>query len=88
MQSPSDPARRDLPAPLAPDAPLPHRKTIRAWLLPIAQRSTLRACVLLAFDLALFAALIAATVLLPAWWLKLPCALAAGGFWLPAALPW
>lgn len=72
------PARPDLPAPLAPEEPLPHRKTIRTCLLPIAQRSTPRAVALLAFDLVLLLALIAGTVLLPAWWLRLPCALAAG----------
>jgi omega-6 fatty acid desaturase (delta-12 desaturase) len=79
MQPPATLNQLDLPAPLAPDAPLPHRKTIRSWLAPIAQRSTVRALGLLAFDLCLFAALVAGTVLCNAWWLKLVCALA-GGF--------
>lgn len=72
------PASPELPAPLPADAPLPHRKTIRTWLLPISARSTLPALALLAIDLALFAALVAGTVLLHAWWLRLLCGLAAG----------
>jgi omega-6 fatty acid desaturase (delta-12 desaturase) len=78
MHSSSDPARPDLPAPLAPDAPLPHRKTIRSWLLHLVKRNTVRAFALLTFDMLLFAALVAGTVLLDAWWLRLLCALVAG----------
>ena len=48
--------------PIALDQALPHRKTLREWLVPLSERSTFRALVLLAFDYALFFALIAATV--------------------------
>ena len=79
MSSSSDFADTALqPAPLPPGAPLPHRKTIRSWLIPISQRSTLRAIVLLAFDCLLFGALVGGTVLLSAVWARLLCALAAG----------
>ncbi|MDR7378570.1 omega-6 fatty acid desaturase (delta-12 desaturase) [Rhodoferax ferrireducens] len=66
------------PLPLAPDAPLPHRKVIRSWLIPLAQRTTLRALLLLAFDYALLLSLLSATVLLAPAWAKLLCGLAAG----------
>ena len=36
----------DQPIPL--DQPLPHRKTLREWLVPLSERSTVRALVLLA----------------------------------------
>lgn len=78
MQSPSEPARPDLPAPLPPELALPHRKTLRSWLAPIAQRSTLRAITLLLLDWTLFCALLAGTVAFQAWWLQLACGLAAG----------
>lgn len=68
----------DLPDPLPPEAPLPHRKIIRSWLVPIAQRTTVRAFVLLALDYALWGALLAGTVFFDAVWLKLLCGLAAG----------
>lgn len=57
---------------------MPHRKQIREWLLPLAQRATLRPVLLLAFDYALLLAAFAGTVLLAAWWAKLACGLAAG----------
>jgi omega-6 fatty acid desaturase (delta-12 desaturase) len=66
----------DQPIPL--DQPLPHRKTLREWLIPLSERSTLRALVLLAFDYALFFALITATVLVEAIWVKLLCGIVAG----------
>jgi omega-6 fatty acid desaturase (delta-12 desaturase) len=64
--------------PISPDAPLPHRKVIRQWLIPLSARSTARALLLLAFDAALLAALLAGTVVLQAAWAKLLCGLAAG----------
>lgn len=67
-----------LPIPLPPQAPLPHRKVLRGWLLPLAQRVTLRAFALLAFDYALLASALAGTVMLAPWWAKLLCGLAAG----------
>ncbi len=66
------------PLPLPPEAPLPHRKIIREWLIPLAHRTTLRAFLLLALDYALFAALIAGVVLVDAWWAKALLGLAAG----------
>lgn len=57
---------------------MPHRKQIREWLLPLAQRATLRPVLLLAFDYALLLAAFAGTVLFAAWWAKLGCGLAAG----------
>ena len=56
---------------------MPHRKVIRQWLLPLSDRSTLRAFVLLILDYALFFALIAGTIALESVWLKVLCALAA-----------
>ena len=67
-----------LPSPLPPGEPLPHRKVIRSWLIPLSQRTTLRALFLLALDYALLAAALSATVLLASPWLKLLCGLAAG----------
>ena len=66
------------PVPIAPAAPLPHRKIIREWLVPLARRSTAWPLALLLFDYALLLALFAGTVLLDAWWAKLACGLAAG----------
>lgn len=70
-----DPAH---PVPLPPDAPLPHRKVIRSWLLPLSERSTVRALVLLALDYALFAGLLYGIVQFESFALKLLCGLAAG----------
>ena len=67
-----------LPAPIPQDAPLPHRKEIRQWLLPLSARTTLYPIALLLFDYALLIAAVAGAVLLPAWWARLACGLAAG----------
>ncbi|MCX7264085.1 MAG: fatty acid desaturase [Limnohabitans sp.] len=64
--------------PIPLEQPLPHRKTLRQWLLPLSQRSTLRALVLLLIDTALFTALITGTVVVESVWGKLLCGLAAG----------
>ena len=69
-------AASDRPVPTG--APLPHRKVIRGWISPLAERRTAIAVALLVLDWAIFAALIAGTILLQAWWAKLLCALAAG----------
>ena len=66
------------PAPIPTDQPLPHRKTLRAWLIPLSTRTTLWALVLLIFDSALLLAALAGTVLQGAWWGKLLCGLTAG----------
>ena len=64
--------------PIGLDQPLPHRKTLREWLVPLSGRSTVRAFALLVLDYALFFALISGTIALDAIWAKLLCALAAG----------
>lgn len=66
------------PQPIPEGAPLPHRKVIRSWLTPIGERETARAIALLVLDMAIFLALIAGTVVFPAWWAKLACGLVAG----------
>lgn len=64
--------------PVAPSDPLPHRKQIRAWLLPLSRRTIAWPVFLLAFDYLLLAAAFTGTVLLAPWWAKLSCGLAAG----------
>jgi acyl-lipid omega-6 desaturase (Delta-12 desaturase) len=66
------------PEPIAPGAPLPHRKVIRGWLTPIAERRTAIAVFLLVLDMVVFSALIAGTVVLDNGWFKLLCGMAAG----------
>ena len=57
--------------PLSPDSPLPHRKVIRSWLIPMAQSQTGRALFLLAIDASLWLACIASTVFLESIFLKI-----------------
>jgi len=64
--------------PIPPGEPIPHRKVIREWLIPLAGKTTLRAVALLIFDYALWAALLVGTVLCEAAWQQLLCAVAAG----------
>lgn len=66
------------PLPVPPDQALPHRKVIRQWLAPLAQRTTAWPVFLLLLDNALLLALLAGTVLAVAVWAKLLCGLAAG----------
>ena len=66
------------PRPLLPSEPLPHRKVLRQWLLPLSAKATLLAVALLAADYTLLLAALAGTVLLPALWAKLSCGVAAG----------
>lgn len=66
------------PTPIAPSEPMPHRKVIRSWTNPFAQRDNWHAFVLLVLDYILFSALIAGAVLFEAWWLQLLSGLAAG----------
>ncbi|MEJ7930382.1 fatty acid desaturase [Ramlibacter sp. AN1015] len=68
----------ELLAPLHPDAPLPHRKTIRQWLAPLSSRTTTRALALLLLDALLLAACLAGVVLLQPVWAKLLCGVGAG----------
>ncbi|MFC5474492.1 fatty acid desaturase [Paraherbaspirillum soli] len=67
-----------LPDPVPPSAPMPHRKVIRSWLLPVTQRSTSRALALVALDLILFGLAISATVCLQNIAAKLLSGLIAG----------
>jgi acyl-lipid omega-6 desaturase (Delta-12 desaturase) len=67
-----------LPSPIPADQPLPHRKTLRAWLIPLSARSTVRAVALLVFDCALLIGAVAGTVWVDAMWAKLLCGVAAG----------
>jgi omega-6 fatty acid desaturase (delta-12 desaturase) len=64
--------------PIAPEAPLPHRKILRAWLEPLAHRSTAYALSLLLLDYALLAATLGAAVVLQSTLLKLLAGAAAG----------
>ncbi|HEX7890348.1 MAG TPA: fatty acid desaturase [Ramlibacter sp.] len=65
-------------APVPPAAAMPHRKQIRQWLLPLAERATLRPILLLAFDYVLLLAALAGTAFFAGAWAKLACGLAAG----------
>ncbi|MES2185165.1 MAG: fatty acid desaturase, partial [Pseudomonadota bacterium] len=67
-----------VPQPLAPELPLPHRKVIRSWLIPLSERTTLRALALLVLDYTLLTALLAGAVAFASPWLKLLCGLVAG----------
>lgn len=60
-------------------APLPHRKVIRGWLAPYEAKRTLAPLLLVAFDFAVFLALLAGAVWpgLP-WWLQLAFSVLAG----------
>jgi ABC-type arginine/histidine transport system permease subunit len=64
--------------PIPLEQPMPHRKVIREWLVPLSERVTLRALLLLVLDYAIWAALLTGTVLFEAWWAKLLCAMAMG----------
>jgi omega-6 fatty acid desaturase (delta-12 desaturase) len=65
-------------SPVPPHEPLPHRKTLRAWLIPLSTRTTLWALVLLAFDYTLLLTALVGTVWMAAGWAKLLSGLAAG----------
>ncbi|MGN6529957.1 MAG: fatty acid desaturase [Burkholderiaceae bacterium] len=67
-----------VPAPAAPPAGFPHRREIRGWIAPLAEPSTVRALALVVLDLVLYAAGLAAVVLLRNAWLKLAAGLATG----------
>ena len=60
-----------IPDPVPLHEPLPHRKTLRAWLVPLSARDTRHALALVALDSVLFVLAIAATVWLPYVLLKL-----------------
>jgi omega-6 fatty acid desaturase (delta-12 desaturase) len=64
--------------PLAPNLPLPDRKIIRRWLIPMAQRETGRAIMLLVVDSTLWLGCIAGTVFVENVLLKIIFGLLAG----------
>lgn len=78
--APAPGARRQapLPEPIAPDAPLPSRKIIRGWLIPLGRRTTPLPLALTLLDTALFLAVLAGVVLAPHWAAKLGLGILAG----------
>lgn len=65
-------------APIPPDTPLPHRKTLREWLSPLAARTSAYPIFLLMVDYALLIAVLAGVVLAEGLILKLAGGIAAG----------
>jgi omega-6 fatty acid desaturase (delta-12 desaturase) len=57
---------------------MPSRRTIREWLVPLAGRSTPRALALVALDIVLFVAALAATVFAPWPWMQALAGVATG----------
>jgi len=57
---------------------IPHRKTIRTWLIPVSQRNTIHALALSLLDFTLFGAAVAATVAVSSLALKLVFGVLAG----------
>jgi len=72
------PVSASVSAPAPPRGDFPHRRDIRAWLVPLATPSTRRALALVALDVGLFVAGLAAVVLLHAIVLKLVAGLLTG----------
>jgi omega-6 fatty acid desaturase (delta-12 desaturase) len=68
----------NLEQPIPIDEPMPHRKVIREWLVPLSDRVTFGAIALLLMDYAIWAGFLAGTVFFEAWWAKLLCAVAMG----------
>ena len=64
--------------PLVLSAPMPHRKELRAWLAPLAARTTAWPVLLLVIDYLLLLAAFSCTVLAASLLVKLACGLAAG----------
>jgi acyl-lipid omega-6 desaturase (Delta-12 desaturase) len=64
--------------PIAPNLPMPHRKVIRTWLIPLSQRVVLFPILLLIVDYAILLGLLSATVAFDHWALKLLSGMAAG----------
>jgi omega-6 fatty acid desaturase (delta-12 desaturase) len=58
-------------SPIPAGEPLPHRKTIREWLIPLSNKTTVQALVLISVDYVLCLGLLAGTVLLKPLWAKL-----------------
>lgn len=70
-----------LPDPIPPDAPLPHRKIIRSWLLHLANKRYALPLFWLIADFAILGALITGALLWQAIWAKALCSVLAG-FWI------
>ncbi len=68
-------------APIPVGEPLPHRKIMRRWLIPLAERTTAYAIVLLVFDYLVLFSLLGGTVLAHSWPIKLLFGMIAG-FWI------
>ena len=49
--------------PILPGEPMPHRKVMREWLIPLAERTTVLAIVMLVVDYVLWAALMALSLI-------------------------
>ena len=69
-------AERPIPVPVT--QPLPHRKVMRRWLIPLSRRTTAYAILLLIFDYTLLLGALAGTVLITGWLGKIACGVAAG----------
>jgi len=64
--------------PIPPGEPIPHRKIIREWLLPLSAKTTLNALTMLVVDYIVWAGFMAGAVLFDAAWQQLLCSIAAG----------
>ena len=64
--------------PIPAGEPIPHRKVIRTWLAPLAERTTVNAIILQIFDTVILTAAIVGTVYFESIWVKLLLALFAG----------
>jgi len=69
---------KTIETPIPVDQPMPHRKVIREWLVPLSERTSAKAIMLLILDLCIWSLFLAGTVVLEAWWAKLFCAVGAG----------
>ena len=69
---------KTIETPIPVDQPMPHRKVIREWIVPLSERTTFSAIFLLILDLSVWALFLAGTVVFQAWWAKLICAIGAG----------
>ena len=67
--------------PIPAGEPLPARKVLRSWLLPLMQQDTARAMRLLVVDYIIFFALIFAAIAAPNGWLRLVASLLSG-YWI------
>jgi omega-6 fatty acid desaturase (delta-12 desaturase) len=69
---------KTIETPIPVDQPMPHRKVIREWLVPLSERTTLTAIFLLILDFCVWGLFLAGTIVFQAWWAKLVCAIGAG----------